>query len=216
VTAEFIGKTVGIENERLQLALEDLIDSQKVVQGQLVTGGEPDEICDSENFEILLRLSRTESVPSFEPLGIKWLPLYLADYQGIANPKDNIDGLYTAMEQLLCYPAEGGIWESEIFPARLHPYDPSWLDTLMQEEALLWVGSGGHHVTFCFEPDLDLLQEDNTEEAELSPDEEDRAEGGILQPGAGRMIDLFPDAAGRHFATLLEFQVDAELAGRLG
>ena len=150
-----------------------------------MTDGEPDEICDSENFEILLRLSRTESVPSFEPLGIEWLPLFLADYQGIAKSKDNIDGLYTAMEQLLCYPAEGGIWESEIFPARLHPYDPSWLDTLMQEEDLLWVGSEGHHVTFCFESDLDLLQEDSSEEMELPPGEDDRAESGILQPGAG-------------------------------
>jgi hypothetical protein len=53
VTVEFIGRTFGIENERLQLALEDLIDSQKIIQGPLVTDGESDEVCDSENFEFL-------------------------------------------------------------------------------------------------------------------------------------------------------------------
>ncbi len=50
VTMKFIQKTLGIEEERLQLALEDLIDSQKVIQGRLVTEGEPDEICDSDEF----------------------------------------------------------------------------------------------------------------------------------------------------------------------
>ena len=159
VTIEFIRTTFGIESERLQLIIEDLIDSQKLIQGQLVTDGEPDEVCDSENFEMLLRLVRIEAAPAFEPLGIEWLPLFLADYQGITKPPDRIDGidgLYRCMEQLLCYPAEAGTWESEIFPARLHPYDPSWLDTLMQEGELLWIGSEGHRVTFCFESELDL------------------------------------------------------------
>ena len=35
VTVEFIRRTLGIEEERLQLALEDLIDSQKVVRRAL-------------------------------------------------------------------------------------------------------------------------------------------------------------------------------------
>jgi ATP-dependent Lhr-like helicase len=143
VTVDFLQRTLGMESERLQLALEDLIDSQKVIQGQLVTSGIPDEICDSENFEILLRLARREAAPSFEPLEIEWLPLFLSDYQGLTKPKEDLDGLRDCIERLLCYPAEAGAWESEIFPARLHPYDPSWLDTLMQEGGLLWVGGGG-------------------------------------------------------------------------
>ena len=59
-TLDFLRQTLGIEDESLQLALEDLVDAQKVIRGQLVTDGEPDEICDSENFEILLRLARSE------------------------------------------------------------------------------------------------------------------------------------------------------------
>jgi ATP-dependent Lhr-like helicase len=204
VTVEFILRTFGIENERLQLALEDLIDSQKIIQGQLVANGESDEICDSENFEFLLRLIRIESRPTFEPLGIEWLPLFLADYQGIIKPQDNIEGLYHSMEQLLCYPAEAGTWESEILPARLHPYDPSWLDTLIQEEGLLWVGSEGRRVTFCFESDLDLLQEESFEEKDFISNEADHPTEVIFQGERGPLASLFPDSTGRcDFSTLL-------------
>jgi ATP-dependent Lhr-like helicase len=202
VTIEFIRETFGVEPEQIQLIIEDLIDSEKVVQGQLVAEGEPDEVCDSENFEMLLRLVRIEAAPTFEPLTIEWLPLFLADYQGMTKPPDRmdgIDGLYRCMEQLLCYPAEAGTWESEIFPARLHLYDPSWLDTLMQEGELIWIGSEGHRVTFCLESELDLLQGDS-KEAELAFDEEQFTS----RTGSVLPMELFPDAPGNYdFSTLL-------------
>jgi ATP-dependent Lhr-like helicase len=216
-TVEFVRRTLGVENERLQRALEDLLDSQKVLQGHLVTEGEPDEICDSENFEILLRLARAESIPAFKPLEIEWLPLFLANHQGLTKPLNNIDGLYLRIEQLLCYPAEATTWESEILPARLHPYDPSWLDTLMQEGDLQWVGGEGHRVTFCFESDLDLLQEEPGH-PELPSDMGDSRDGGIGQRGVGPLADLFPDAAGRYdFSTLLRVSKggSVDLANRL-
>jgi ATP-dependent Lhr-like helicase len=219
VTVEFIHEILGIDPERLQWIIEDLADSQRVVRGQLVTEGGPHEVCDSENFEMLLRLARMEAAPAFEPLGIEWLPLFLADYQGIIRPPDSIDGidgLSRCMEQLLGYPAEARTWESEIFPARLHPYDPSWLDTLMQEGGLLWVGSEGHRVTFCLESELDLVQEES-EETEFTPDDEHPVRP-ISWPGAAGPLDLFPDTAGRYgFSTLLRLSKSesAELAKRL-
>jgi ATP-dependent Lhr-like helicase len=218
VTVEFIRRTFGIDNERLQLTLEDLIDSQKIIQGPLVTDGESDEVCDSENFEFLLRLVRVESRPTFEPLGIESLPFFLADYQGITKLQDNIEGLYHCMEQLLCYPAEAGIWESEILPARLHPYDPSWLDTLMQEGGLLWVGGEGHRVTFCFESDLDLLQEEILEEKNSTFNKADSPAEVILEQESDLLANLFPDSAGRYdFSSLRQrFEgSDAELVKRL-
>ena len=222
VTIEFVQRTLGIEGERLQLAVEDLIDSQKVVQGQLVTDGDPEEICDSENFEILLRNARTEAIPSFEPLEIEWLPLFLADYQEITRPQEGpqegIERLHHYLEQLACYPSEAELWESEILPARLHPYDPSWLDGLMQEGNLLWLGSEGHHITFCFEPDIDLLQEDSTGDPGSGSDEGDLPDLHTSQPGTDFLNSLFQDEAARyHFSTLLRVSQssESELARRL-
>jgi ATP-dependent Lhr-like helicase len=219
VTVEFVRQTFGIDPERLQAIVEDLTDSQRAVQGQLVTEGGREEVCDSENFEMLLRRMRIEAAPAFEPLGIEWLPLFLADYQGITRSSDRgdgIDGLSDCLEQLLGYPAEAGAWESEIFPARLHPYDPSWLDTLMQEGGLLWVGSEGHYVTFCFGSDLDLVREES-EESGFAPNGE-RSAGSLSWPGTVLPPALFPDPEGRYdFSTLLRLSKgrSAELAKRL-
>jgi len=203
---DFIVKTLGLASGRVQQALEDLIDSQKVLRGRLVTDGEADEVCDRENFEILLRLARSEAIPSFEPLEIEWLPLFLAQYQGVARPGEGLEGLYRCLEQLLCFPAEAGLWESEIFPARLAAYDPSWLDTLLQQEGLQWIGAEGRRVAFCFESDLDLLQEEG--EGIRATGERDQEMGFPARGGSGAemsgLAGLFPDPAGRYdFSALL-------------
>jgi ATP-dependent Lhr-like helicase len=119
-------------------------------------------------------------------LGIERLPLFVATYQGITDHRSNLEGLQERIEQLFCYPAEAGMWESEIFPARLQPYDSSWLDTLMQEGDLQWIGAEGHRIAFCFEADLDLLKEDGPG---LSPEE--------FQKDSG-LGELFPDPFGRY------------------
>jgi len=179
--------------------LEDLLDARKLVKGELVSGGGAEDVCDSDNFEILVRLARAEAQPVFEPLEIERLPLFLADFQGITSSKGDLEGLRERIDQLLCYPAEAGFWESEIFPARLQPYDPSWLDTLMQEGDLKWVGNEGHRIAFCFEPDLDLMREDATE-----PPKEDEAVSPTGTAAENSLAGLFPDPGGRYsFAALL-------------
>jgi ATP-dependent Lhr-like helicase len=212
--SDFIERTLGISRDRLSAALEDLLEARKLVKGELVRGSGVEDVCDRENFEILVRLSRAEAQPVFEPLGIERLPLFLADFQGITSPERDLEGLRERIEQLLCYPAEAGAWESEIFPARLQPYDPSWLDTLMQEGDLLWVGNEGHRIAFCFEPELDLMREDSPE---LTAD----AHETLSRLGAaesGDLVRLFPDPGGRYsFAALLTRSPysPAALAGEL-
>jgi ATP-dependent Lhr-like helicase len=206
-TATFIRKTLGIESERLVHALEDLTESGRIVSGQLITGGNDDDLCDRENFEILLRLARSEAVPVFEALDLEWLPLFIASHQGAADRADNIDGLFCRLERLLCYPADADLWETEILPARLHPYSPSLLDTIMQEGDLRWIGSRHRRIAFCFESDLDLMYEDSNGGAQTEPSQDDNIQPGGEhgdRPDDGK-DDLFPDARGRYgFSTLLQ------------
>jgi ATP-dependent Lhr-like helicase len=196
--SDFLGRTLGINRDRMSEAVEDLLDARKLVKGELVSGGGAEDICDSENFEILVRLARAEAQPVFEPLEIDRLPLFLADFQGITSPKGDLEGLRERVEQLLCYPAEAGFWESEIFPARLQPYDPSWLDTLMQEGDLKWVGNEGHRVAFCFESDLDLMGEDSPEPVDT---EEAPPPAGAAEENS--LAGLFPDPGGSYSFTVL-------------
>jgi len=200
-----INRMLGIENQRLNLVLEDLIDSEKLITGKLVIDGNNDDICDSENFEHLLRLSRAAAIPSFNPLEIEWLPLFLATQQGVADPDEGMEGLFQSIEQLLCYQMPVAMWEKEAIPARVPRYDTSKLDTIMQEGDLRWIGMENRRVAFCFESDLDLMLEEGDG-------------GGQKELHMDDVGNLFPDTRGRYdFSTLLSLSKcrPSELADRL-
>ena len=60
-------------------------------------------------------------------------------------------GCKTRSKKLLTYPADAELWEKEILPARLSPYFTSWMDTLIQESELIWMGAEkGQGSMLCF------------------------------------------------------------------
>ncbi len=157
VSLDFIRNSLGLEPSRLEDVINTLVEDRRVIVGLLVDNGSDTDICDSENYEILLRLSRSMARPRFDALEIDVLPLFLAHYQGLTKRPDHIDGLFDRLEQLSCLPLPAESWESDILPARISPYHPSFLDTLMQEGGLQWMGFPKKHSAFCFKPDMDLL-----------------------------------------------------------
>ncbi len=174
LSVDFIRGRLDVEESRLVHALEDLAESGVIITGQLISDGAKDDLCDAENFEVLLRIARAAAVPEFDPLPIERLPLFLAAYQGLTDPGEGIDDLYRSIEQLLCYRASAGMWEAEYLPARMVAYSPSWLDAILQEGELRWAGSGEGAVLFSFPSDADLLEEssDTLESIkDLFPDE---------------------------------------------
>lgn len=211
---DFIQDTLGIESGQLQLMLEDLVDSQRIVIGKLVADDNHQTVCDSENFEILLRLTRRDAIPAFEPLEFEWLPVFLAENQRLATPDNDVNdvgGLFDCIEQLACFPAQAGLWESEILPARLYPYSTSCLDTIMMEGDLRWVGMENRRVAFCFDSDRDLMQEKNSDGGNESSDAESENREETDAPAqrmnklhAEDIDNLFPDETGRYdFASML-------------
>ncbi len=158
----------GLAGEPLQAALAALVDAERLVVDRF-RREDPErfELCDAENLERLLRALRAASRPEFRALPLADLPLFLAHQQGLVGRRDGIEGLRRALEGLFGYPAPAALWEGELFPARLDPYYPVWLDTLMQESELVWVGCGEERLTFLFGSDFELL---GSPEAALSPD----------------------------------------------
>jgi len=150
----FLEQSLGLESAGL--FIEELIDGQKLIGGKLIAGDERHMICDAENYETLLRMSRKAAMPSFEPLGIERLQLFLAHYQGLTHPGQDVDAVYQALSQLTWYPAPAEMWEGDMLPARVSVYSPSWIDTLMLEGDLVWTGDEQRRVAFCFGADLDL------------------------------------------------------------
>ncbi|MDY0041303.1 MAG: helicase-related protein, partial [Desulforhabdus sp.] len=159
-TVEQVARTLGLDREQLATAVEDLADSESLVMGLLLRETAEELVCDRENYEILLRLMRAQARPPFEPLDLELLPLFLAKFQGITEPEKDMDGLFRRLEQLVCWAAGAELWEAEILPTRMQSYDPSWLDSILQQSDLGWIGCGKRRVSFCFEGDLDLMQEE--------------------------------------------------------
>ena len=202
-TAAAIRAALGIDAERLRAAVDDLAESERIVAGELTADAEAgeDEICDSENFEVLLRLMRADAAPDFRPLGVEWLAPFLARQRGLIPPADGADALAGRIERLLCCPLPPGLWEAEVLPARLRGYRAMHLDALMQAGELWWVGTADKRVAFCFAGELDLMQPDDGRPEEASPDEPS-AKAASAQRDAD-LADLFADPRGRYdFATL--------------
>jgi ATP-dependent Lhr-like helicase len=207
VTRAYIQATLGCNPGRLEVALSDLLDSGDLISGGLISRSDVEYVCDSGNFEILLRLNRLESRPAFEPLDIRFLPLFMAAFQGIAEVATGEEALAQRMEQLVCYAAPAETWESDILPGRLQPYEPAWLDTLIQSGELSWLGSEKRQITFFYKPDLLLLAKENGGASEDFAEMED--------PG---IEELFADPRARYdFTTLFHVsnQTPSQLAERL-
>ena len=163
-----------------------------MVTGALVEGEGEDQVCEAENLESLLRMTRADATPAFQALPVDQLPLFLAVFHGLHEPGDTPEALRRRLEPLLGCDAPASLWETEILPARMRSYQTPLLDGVLQESGLRWVGCGRERLTFCFEHDLDLLAGPAADEEE--PD------------GSGNgAASLFPDPHGRYdFPTLQE------------
>ncbi|MGD2089658.1 MAG: DEAD/DEAH box helicase [Candidatus Aminicenantes bacterium] len=150
--------SLAVGDNRLLTALETLLEEGHIIVDEFRAEEEAgEEICDTENLEILLRMRRSRARPAIEPLTIDEFPLFLATYQGLASPGDNLEDLQNSLENLFGYPAKAGVWEGDILPARLNPYYSSWLDTALRENELVWFGCGSERISFCFEADYELF-----------------------------------------------------------
>lgn len=195
-TREFIALTLGIPKDWIDPALDALVDVKSLVEGHLILDTNVNEICDSENLETILRINRADAIPTFQPLDLKKLPQFLSHHQGISKPSDTEDGLFRRIEQLLCLHQPAEIWESEILPARMKHYSPNYLDMIIQEGDLRWLGTEKKKIAFCFESELELMALNE--------------EGGNTEYNSERtsdLLNLFSDTNARYdFTALLNKQ----------
>ncbi|MBT3341939.1 MAG: DEAD/DEAH box helicase [Gemmatimonadetes bacterium] len=204
-----VAHALGLDEPLLEQILDELIDLQTIVTGELSEGAvEQDEVCDSANFESLLRMARADASPNFEALPIQELGLFLAAYHGLHRPEEDVEGLTRRMEQLLCFSAPAAQWESEYLPARVRTYSTSMLDGVLQESDLRWLGCGDERIAFCFEPDIDLLGAGTApvdeEQTEVADEADETGATTPARPTADDVRSLFPDPFGRYDIQMLQ------------
>ncbi len=177
VEPSFVGRLFGLPADRLESLIEDLVEEELVVLDRLAAGSETLFVCDRENLEILLRITRARARPEVRALPAERIPLFMAERQGLIERSGGPDEMKGKWEKLFGIPLPARAWEEEVFPARLQEYKTRWLDSLLAESGLLWLGCGKQRLTFCFREDTELF-------LESSPDETP-AEA-LFETGAGK------------------------------
>jgi len=176
IEPSFVARIFGLPGDRLESLLADLAEEEQVVLDRLSADSDLLLLCDRENLEILLRISRARARPEVRTLPIDRLPLFVARQQGLVHRGSSSDDMKVLWEKLFGFPLAAHLWEEEVLPARLDGYTTRWLDGLLSEAGLLWLGCGRRKLTFCFAQD-----------AELYFDKEEAPDDGAILPGsAGR------------------------------
>ncbi len=201
LSAMRISEKLGVESNRLQLTLDDLIAEDLLITGPLVEKSSAVQVCDTENFETLLRMTRAAAVPRVTAKKIDALQLFLANIQGLA-PEDNGDCLFRSLESLvgLFLPAE--LWEAYILPARSLHYTGDRLDALLRQGDLFWQGDALQRVRFFFEQELSLLSPPSA-----SAHKKDSSQTRVL------LSELFTDPAARYGFSALLPKFDGDVSG---
>lgn len=205
IPQDFLQEIFGFSDDQLSETIASLLEAEQIVRARLRKETPLHEICDLQNFEILLRMARKSRQPVFQALSLDYLPLFLACFQGLTMPGETMDDLQARLDQLfgLCLPAAS--WEENIFPARLKPYHTAWLDSLMQSTDLLWFGCGEKKTGFAFQEDLEFFSSD----------------GDLNDPASGKHDDetckeILPRLDGRYslFDIMNHSGLDSEKASR--
>jgi len=143
--------------EEILSFLEDRRESEEFIIDRLTEKAGGDQVCTAENLEILFRLKRRKGRNHFEPLPVGHLQLFLAQHQLITCRGSGKEDLEQIFEKLIAFAANASLWETDYLPARIQPYFKSGLDTLFQENPLIWYGCGKEKIAFCFEEEQSLF-----------------------------------------------------------
>jgi ATP-dependent Lhr-like helicase len=174
-------RTLGMHPHDWDTAIQSLVEDGRVLVGELTVGSEAVEVCAGENFERLLRMQRAGARPALDPLPLGQWPCFLAKHHGIGGDRGGVEALRDAIDRLIGYPAGAELWESELLPARLRGYQTAWLDALLSETSLQWLGCGKRTIAFVTQSDRELV---GTSRGKLSAEERALLDGIFPHPSA--------------------------------
>ncbi|MGE3453939.1 MAG: DEAD/DEAH box helicase, partial [Kofleriaceae bacterium] len=115
------------------------------------------EWCNRRVLARIHRLTLAKLRREIEPVSAAALMRFLVRWQRVARHTQLIgaDGLARIVEQLQGFETAAGAWEREVFPARLHGYDPSWLDQLCLAGHVVWCRLSPRAPSAAAEPSLE-------------------------------------------------------------
>jgi len=152
VSIERICSVFGVNRADAEDAVSALAEVDEAVRNIAVEDADNDLslVCDRENFEMLLRLSRKKQRLEIKERPASVLVPFLALRQGLAQGGSGF------RKNLYGWTAPAKLWETEILCAGDSAYSPEKINSELDGK-LIWYGAGKEKISFCRVEDLDLV-----------------------------------------------------------
>ncbi len=139
-SADEVAQRLGLGVAPILSALTQLIERERIVEGEFRPGRSGQEWCDSNVLRMLKRRSLSALRKEVEPVEPEALARFLPDWHGITRPRRGLDGLLDVVEQLQGAPLPASTLENEILPVRVQGFRTADLDELCVQGEIIWRG----------------------------------------------------------------------------
>jgi ATP-dependent Lhr-like helicase len=150
VTVRDLADTLRLDASDVGVALVELESEGFVLRGRFsAEAGSPEamsqgdaslEWCERRLLARIHRYTIKTLRAEIEPVSGADFMRFLFEWQGVTRiPKpEGVESLDAVIKQLEGYEVPAAAWESDVLAARLHDYDPHWLDSLCLSGRALW------------------------------------------------------------------------------
>ncbi|WP_428268573.1 DEAD/DEAH box helicase [Haliangium sp.] len=148
-TGRALAAALGLAEDQVLAALFALENDGAILRGSFSPGAPAADASTDDldiewcNRRILARIHRltiSRLRSEVEPVSAAALMRFLFRWQRVThdNRLAGSEGLHVIIEQLQGFETAAGAWEREVLSARLHDYDPTWLDSLCLSGQVAW------------------------------------------------------------------------------
>jgi ATP-dependent helicase Lhr and Lhr-like helicase len=140
VSEATLGAPLGLTPEGIAGALMTLQGEGFALRGHFTSGAAAEEWCERRLLARIHRYTIGRLRAEIEPVAARDYLRFLAEWQRVTEKTrmEGPDALAAVLGQLEGFEAPAGAWETEILPARVAEYDPSWLDDHCLAGRIAW------------------------------------------------------------------------------
>jgi ATP-dependent Lhr-like helicase len=138
VTAARVGAPLALP-PAIDAALRALEGEGFVLRGRYTPDTTDEEWCERGLLARIHRYSLERRRRAIAPVSEADFRRFQRAWQGLDDPGEGPEALYAVIEQLAGLSQPAAAWEREVLPARLHGYQPFWLDQLCAEGRVAWL-----------------------------------------------------------------------------
>jgi ATP-dependent Lhr-like helicase len=140
VTESALAAPLGLEPGEIATALAALQAEGFVMRGRFTPGAAADEWCERRLLARIHHYTVRRLRAEIEPVAARDFLRFLLRWQrvGADARMQGPDAIEVVVAQLEGFEAPAGAWETEILPARLTEYEPSWLDDQCLAGRIAW------------------------------------------------------------------------------